>query len=99
MTERRVQLPQLPDTADAPSPDVETVLAQHVRLTAMDQPFACSCEPGTSDASQSFSDHLAAALRGAGLPEPSGEWRVEYGYRPDGSVIQRRVTEWQEATP
>jgi hypothetical protein len=61
-------------TADAPSPDVETVLGGH-RIGAFNgSQVACSCDRKWRKESE-WRSHLAAALRGAGLPEPSGEYR------------------------
>jgi hypothetical protein len=70
--------------ADAPSPDVETVLAEHRKpgefLTVFGEAWVmCSCgtridlpvrddKVSNDDAATLFEAHLAAALRGAGLP-------------------------------
>jgi hypothetical protein len=65
-------------TADAPSPDVETVLAEALARTDLDWPGAWC---------RRVAAHLAAALRGAGLPEPSGVTVTEWGVRLPGGFV------------
>lgn len=38
------------------------VLDEHVRLTALDRPYSCSCDRHVRDATQSFSAHVADVL-------------------------------------
>jgi hypothetical protein len=112
--------------SDAPSPDVETVLAQHRHpgefLTVFGEAWlVCSCgtridlpvrdnKVSSDEAATLFEAHQAAALRGAGLPEPSVSVPVrvlrglldETDYDKSNALhgeVQAILTDWQEATP
>ena len=37
-------------------------LTEHIRLTAMNQPYICSCEPDVSESRESYSDHIADVI-------------------------------------
>lgn len=59
-------LDALADRMAARAGEVAEVLAAHVRLTAMDTPFTCSCEPDVRDGGVHHL-HVAAALTASGL--------------------------------
>jgi hypothetical protein len=64
----------------APSPDVETVLAR-VREAVFAIPMPDDADPAFWLKAIAAIDAVAAALRGAGLPEPSGVTVTEWGVR------------------
>jgi hypothetical protein len=73
-------------TADAPSPDVETVAWVMPRQDALDLLGWLRHNRPLGMPDSTF-DGLIAALRGAGLPKPSvTEWGVEYERKADPTM-------------
>ena len=79
---------------------VEAVLAEHIRLTYAEQPFACSCQPHLSDGTQPYRAHvataIAAALTDAGdadVVEQAARFRVEVACDGYAALMESDVPE------